>query len=1007
VRVPSDLPSRSRPARRYQPWILGLIVFVIVFLFLIQELANFYTSYLWFRSVHFTMVWRLMTETKLELGATFTAVFFIACWTSLWVVDRIAPRALLVSPELEIVRRYQQIVGRHTFALRTVVSFVLALIVGAGTNSQWQHWLMFKSGKPFRLTDPQFHKPVSFYVFKLPFLSFLVDWGLVALLVLLIITSIAHYLNGGLRFQGPSPRVDPRATAHLSLILAAMALVRAAGYFYVDRYNLVLARDGVVNGAGYTDVHVRLPAIELLAIVALAVFVLMVFNVYQRSMALPAIGAGLWVLVALTAGVIVPAAVQALEVTPAQSRLELPYISRNITATRYAMGLSRIVEHHFAGISNLTGGIVAGDSATLSNLPLWEPSITSQTYQKLQQIGTGFTISGLSLDRYRIKGTLTPYVIGVRQVNAADLPTKSWVNTHLLYTHGYGVVLSPANQQTAGNPVFDIKDVPPVSTNGAPKITHPDIYFGLGESGYVVADTAQGEVDYSSGNGNAITSHYAGNGGVSIGSFWTKAAFAIRFHDLNLLISNLVTKKSRLLFIQDVRARVAKVAPFLSVDNNPYPVINNGHVDWIVDAYTTTSYYPYAQQAVTSELPGGSGLAGGFNYVRNSVKIVVNAYTGDMTFYAVIPADPILRTWESIFPNMFKPLSRMGAVLGAHLRYPSDLLMVQAAMYGRYHLTKAPAFYLANNAWELAPTSGTGSPSQPLPTNGAGTTLRFVPEYEILQLPRSSEPGFTVLEPLDPLSQNDRIQTLAALMTAACNYQNYGQLTAYVTPTKNATVGPAVVNSRIQSNSTISKYITLTDSSGSTVSLGTTLIIPIDDSLVYVRPLYVSSSANPFPQLTQYIVVYSGEVSMRTTLGAALADVFGAATSGIGGGTGQIPATVRALLQNAQSYYAKGLTALRNEDLAGYFDDMKMVGKLLAEAQSELKAQKSGGKASGGSGSGSKSSAASSSSTGGAGSSGSTTTTTVPGQGGATAIGPPARHSPPGGARNPGLIGSL
>ncbi len=774
-----------------------------------------------------------------------------------------------------------------------------------------------------------------------------------------------------------------------------MALVRAAGYYYVDRYNLVLAKDGVVDGAGYTDVHVRLPAIELLAVVALAVFVLMVFNVYQRSLALPAIGTGLWVLVALAAGVIVPAAVQALRVTPAQSRLELPYINRNIQATRKAMGLANVVDKPFSGSTNLTGGVVAGDASTLSNLPLWEPSITSQTYQKLQQNGTGFTIAGLSLDRYRVDGSLTPFVIGVRQVNAADLPTQSWVNIHLQYTHGYGAVLSPANVQTAGNPVFDVSGVPPVSSSGAPQIKQASVYFGLGQSGYVVADTAQSEVDYSNVNGNAVSSHYSGTGGVPIGSFWVKAAFALRFHDLNLLISNLITKHARLMFLQDVRARVAKVAPFLAVDNNPYPVIDNGQIDWVVDAYTTTSYYPYAQQAVTSQLPGGSGLTGSFNYVRNSVKVVVNAYTGDLTLYATTGTDPILNTWEAAFPGMFKPLSDMDAVLKAHLRYPQDLLMLQATMYGRYHLTNPSSFYIANNAWELAPTSGTGSPSQALPTDGAGNTLRFVPEYEVLQLPGDPQPGFTAIEPLDPLSENDRIQTLAALMTANCGYQNYGQLSAYVTPTKNSTEGPAVVNSRIQSNSTISQYVTLRGQHGSTVSLGTTLIIPIEQSLIYVRPLYISSSQNPYPQLTQYIVVYGNEVSMEDTLGAALADVFGAATSGIGGGTGEIPATVRGLLASAESYYAKGLAALRNADLATYYDDMQMVGKLLTEAEAELKkTQKtpvttnlpSGtGTGSGTGGSASGPSGAS----GAAGAKATTTTTTTTLVPGITAAGPP------------------
>jgi uncharacterized membrane protein (UPF0182 family) len=940
MRVPTDVSARPHPVRRYQLWVLGGVVFLIVAVILVQGLANFYTNYLWYRSVHFTSVWRLMIETKLELAAVFVGIFFIVCWLSLWVVDRIAPRALLVSPELEIVRRYQQIVAGHTFALRTAVSLILALILGVSTDGQWQHWLMFRSGKSFGTSDAQFGKAVGFYVFKLPFLSFLVDWTLVALLLLLIVTSVSHYLNGGLRFQGPSPRVDPRVVAHLSAILAAMALVRAAGYFYVDRYNLAFAKDAYVNGAGYTDVHVRLPAIELLAVVALAVFVLMVFNVYQRRLALPAIGAGLWILVSLAAGVIVPALVQALKVTPAQSTLERPYIQRNITATRTALNLNNVDERSFAGIPNLTGGVVAGAASTLDNLPLWEPSLTAATYQKLQQNGTGFTIAGLSLDRYRVNGTLTPFVIGVRQVNAADLPTQSWVSTHLQYTHGYGAILSPANQQTGGNPTFTpgISGVPPQSVAGAPQITQPAVYFGLGQTGYVVADSNQKEVDYSDTSGNVVSSNYTGSGGVPIGSFWTKAAFALRFHDLNLLISGDIRQKARIIFNQDVRVRVAKVAPFLTVDDNPYPIVDKGQIDWVVDAYTSTSYYPYAEQANTSQLPGGSGLAGAsFNYVRNSVKVVVNAYTGNMTFYATTASDPILNTWESVFPGMFKSLADMDQVLRAHLRYPVALLMVQSSTYGRYHLTDPGSFYIANNAWELAPTSGTGSPDQSLPTDANGNTLRFVPEYEILQLPGASQTAFTAIEPLDPLSDNDRIQTLAALMTASSSYGTYGQLTTYETPSRSSAPGPAVVNSRIQSNTVVSQYVTLLGRAGSTVSLGTTLIIPIDDSIVYVRPLYVSSSQNPYPQLTRYIVVYGNQVSMGDTLGTALSGVFGAVTGNIGGGNGTIPATVRALIASAQKYYNQGVAALKNEDLTKYSADMKIVGQLIAEAESELK----------------------------------------------------------------------
>ena len=360
----------------------------------------------------------------------------------------------------------------------------------------------------------------------------------------------------------------------------------------------------------------------------------------------------------------------------------------------------------------------------------------------------------------------------MREVSPADIPDQSWVNDHLVYTHGYGAVVSPANTAvssgsggvngTGGQPSFVIGSVPTQSTGGAPPVKQPEVYFGVGQSGYVVANTKQAEVDYVKNSGS-VYSHYGGDGGIQMGSFWTRAAFALRFHDLNLLISKLITPQSRIMFLQDVRARVAKVAPYLHVDGNPYPVVDNGQVVWMVDAYTTTSYYPYAQQATTSVLPSGSGLDGTYNYVRNSVKVVVNAWTGNMTFYAVNDTDPILQSWETVFPGMYKPLSQMDSTLQAHLRYPQDLMMLQSSMYGRYHLTNASSFYTGNNAWQLAPISGNGSPASPPPTDAFGNTLPFVPQYEIIQVPGEQSASFKLVEPLDPQSANNSNQTLAAL----------------------------------------------------------------------------------------------------------------------------------------------------------------------------------------------------------------------------------------------------
>jgi uncharacterized protein len=946
VRPPSDIPRIPRQVSRRRRWIIAVLIVLIILFAFLRTFAVFYTDALWFSSVSLHSVWVKLFEIKAGLLVGFAVAFAVMLLASLIVAERLAPKGPSLDAEDEFVKRYQEVIGPYARWLRVGVVVVLSLIVGSQAVGQWNNWILFNNSTPFDATDPQFHRNVSYFVMTLPFEQFLVHWTLVALFVVLLVTLLSHYLNGGIRMQGSRPRVRPAVKAHISVILGLLALVKAVGY-YLARFNLDLSSNGYVQGASYTDVHARLPALELLILVSLAAAVLLIYNIRRQGWALPILGVGLWFLVALTAGTIYPAAVQALKVNPAQNSLERPYIQRNIDATRAAMGIEHVQTIQYPASSSLTASELSANSDTLANVRLWDPTQTQQTFDKLQDIRTQYQFNSLAVDRYLVNGIETPVIVGVREINDSDLPSSSWVNTTLQYTHGYGMVISPANTTTSnGDPVFAVGGVPPVSNSGLPTVTQPSVYFGLSNSGYVVANTEQPEIDYQLSDGTNVETHYKGNGGVQLSNFFDQAMFAIRFNDFNLLISNQITDKSRLMFDRGVQARVSKAAPFLSLDADPYPVLLDGQIDWVQDAYTTTDNYPYAENADTSALPAGSGLNQNFNYVRNSVKVLINAYTGRMTFYVMDPSDPIIQTYEKAFPGMFTPASKMSAELRAHLRYPEDIFTVQASMYGKYHITQAASFYSAADAWTLSPSPGSGSPSQALQTTlttnaqgeevSTGQLVRMAPIYQELRLPGQDEQTFSLLDAFVPISGQSQIQTLSGFMIAGSDPGHYGQLQMFVTPRNNPVNGPSIVSAQIDATPSVSREITLLNSNGSSALLGNVLMIPIADSLLYIQPLYVESSRNAVPELQMVIAVYGKQYSIQPTLSAALSQVFQApvstATAG-NGATGTLSPQVRALLDEAQTAYQQSQTDLKAGNLGAYQTDINNLESDLDEVQ--------------------------------------------------------------------------
>lgn len=958
MRIPADLPLQRRHIPRRQIIFFVAVAIFIVLVLSLRSIAVFYTDYLWFSNVHFSEVWRKVLLDKVGLAIVFDLIFFIVMLVNLLVAERLTPPiSIPISGEDELIVRFRSTTSRHPKLTRVIASAVLAIIVGTSASAQWNNWILFSNSVPFGWRDPQFHKDASFYVFRLPFLSFLVSWSFLALVVVFLAVAVAHYFNGGIRTQGQGPRVSPAVKAHLSFVLALMAIVKAVGY-YLQRFELVNSTDAYVNGAGYTDIHAVLPALTLLLFISVVSAVILMVNIRRQGWVLPVVAVGLWGLISIILGGIYPAIMQKFIVQPSQVSKELPYIQRNITATRFALGINNVAQQPFDYTTTITGSTLLKDAPTLASARLWDPITPLQTYNKLQDVRSYYQFNGLAVDRYKLNGVETPTIIGVRQLNAADLPAQSWVNLHLQYTHGYGAVLAPANQATsAGNPDFVIQDVPPVSTGGAETITQPQVYYGLNNPGFVISNTLQSEIDYQTNSGTTVETHYTGTGGVQLTSLLRRAAFSLRFGDINPLISGLITKQSRFMFVRDIQARVRKAAPFLSYDASPYPVILNGKIYWIQDAYTTTSHFPYAQTANTNNVNTASGLNSSFNYVRNSVKIVINAYSGSMKFYVVDQSDPIIKAYEKAFPNTFTPVSEAPPQLVAHFRYPTDMFTVQATMYGRYHITNPTGFYNAGDAWTLAQDPGT-SPSQALSqtqtTNAQGIAVgtpqvtRIAPSYQLLRLPGQSGLSFDITEPFVPVSQNDQLQNLAGFLTANSDPGSYGQLTAYVSPRAQQVDGPALVNSTISASPSIAQAISLLDQHGSQVEFGQILMIPVHKALLYIRPLYVQSSQNPLPELKQVIVVYGTQAAMEPTLAGALNDVFGVIVPGTEGanqqssGSGGSPSTtvsspanstIASLLAQAANLYNQAQTDLKSGNLGAYQTAIDQVGALIAKAQ--------------------------------------------------------------------------
>ncbi|HUW02563.1 MAG TPA: UPF0182 family protein, partial [Acidimicrobiales bacterium] len=807
MRATTDLPREPRRRTRTgrgRTWLIAGGVLLFILLTSLRGIAGFYTDFLWFESLGFEGVFTGVLGAKIALAVIFIGLFFVAMWVNLLIADRIAPKFRPPGPEEEMIERFEELVGERQGLLRVLISLFFALTVGVGASDQWEEWILFTNGSDFGINDPQFGTDIGFYVFRLPFLSFVAGWAFAALLIILIVTSVAHYLNGGIRVQAPGPRVTSQVKAHLSVLLGLLALVRAVGY-WLQRFELTVSTRGTVDGATYTDVNAQLPAIQLLLLISIASFGLFIVNIWRRGWVLPVLGVGLWALVAVVAGGIYPQFVQRFQVEPSELSRESPFIDENIEATRFAMGLDEVETERYPYIRDVGSIDLTNDAPTVANIRLWDPnaSILGKTYQQLQATRDYYVINDVDVDRYQIDGQETQVVLSVRDLQTSGVPQKSWEAEHLVFTHGHGVVVASSNAKTAGGrPDFFVSDVPATVDEDKLDVLgldNPAVYFGEELSGYVVTGSTREELDYQDEEETVFT-RYDGADGVSIGSLPRKAAFALRFGDINPLISDTITGESKIHYIRDVKERVSSLAPFLHFDNDPYPVVHEGRIVWIMDAYTTSDKYPYAQRADVSDLPGGSGLDHRFNYVRNSVKAVVDAYDGTVDFYVIDEEDPIINAYRGAFPELFADFADMPENLKAHLRYPEELFRVQTNMWARYHLTEAQDFYNNNDAWEVSADPGTEGAQGQTQTTDAQTgevtstrAARIDPYYLQIQLPGTDQLDFAITRPFAPFSDSGGRPQLTALMTASSDPGTYGQLRVLEMPPGNLPDGPTAI----------------------------------------------------------------------------------------------------------------------------------------------------------------------------------------------------------------------
>mgnify|MGYP006267106847 CR=1 FL=1 len=949
----NQTPGAGRPHRKLGPLGLTAIAFaILVTIFL--SLSSFYADLLWFRSVNFTSVWRTTLFTKIELFAIFGALSSLIITTFVIIAYRTRP--IYAPIEIDNLERYRGQIEPIRKSVIIAIAIGLFYFAGSSGSHLWETWLQFKNSTNFGVKDAQFGKDISFYAFKLPMYQSLLSWAISVVILTLIISAGVHYLYGGIRPQVREDRTTVAARVQLSILLGALVMLKAAAY-WLDRYNLALKQGKLITGLAYTDVNATLPAKAILAGIAVICALLFFANIVRRSWVLPAAGTALLGISSLLIAGIYPAFIQQFTVKPSESSKEAPYIQRNIDATRAAYGLSNVTVQDYQAVSSTAAGQLTNDASTISNIRLIDPNVVSATFRQLQQIKPYYTFpDSLDVDRYTVAGKSRDTVVAVRELNINGNPVRNWINDHLVYTHGFGFVGAYANTVDAdGKPNFSVGNIPP--TNGLGSF-QPRIYFGENVPDYSIIGGAKNssatELDYpddTSSNGQKNYT-YTGSGGVPMGSMLTRLLFAVKYKEQRIVLSNLINKDSKILFNRDPSLRVQKVAPWLTLDGNPYPAIVNGKILWIIDGYTTSAGYPYSKftnlatatsNSVTAATTSVAPLADkNVNYIRNSVKATVDAFDGSVTLYQWDSQDPVLQTWTKAFPGTVKPKSAISPALLQHIRYPSDIFDVQRDVLGTYHVTSAGAFYGGQDFWRIPndPSSlGANAGAQP-------------PLYQTMKLPGSKSTDFTLSTAFVPRGGRQNLTALAVVNSDAG--ANYGKITVLQLPRSTNIPGPSQVASNFEARPEVAQALSLLRQGGSDVVLGNLLTLPVGSGLLYVQPVYVKATSNSaaYPLLQKVLVSFGDQIGFDNNLKAALDQVFGGnsgttlnntgttvSTPGSSSPSPTMSSTVKSALIAAQSALKDSQSALKSGDFAAYGKAQDRLKAAIADA---IKAQAAG-----------------------------------------------------------------
>jgi uncharacterized membrane protein (UPF0182 family) len=903
---------RPRGSGRQPRW--GLIIGVLAVLFLLfgvlGSLVSLVTDLMWYdalglRSVLTTRLW-----SQVGLFAFGFVAFVLPALASIWLARRIAPQVPIRrvgTLELPDVSRVV------TLGLAAVV-VVLGLVSGAAWSGSWQTVLLFVNGGSFGATDPHFGHDIGFYIFDLPFWRFLQGWGVTSLVVIILLT-LGTYAVGALRWQ---LRLSAPVRAHLSTLGALLLVAIATGYQF-DIAELSYSTRGVsgtIQAATYTDIHAQVPAYVILTVVALAAAALLLANIWFKTLWAILLAAGAWIGITILVGGVYPSIVQRLNVDPNELALEQPYIAQNIAATRAAFGLDAIDVKSFTGQQALSRPLITANQATVDNLRLWDYKPLLTTFGQQQILRQYYQFVDVDIDRYMINGAERQLMLSGREIGTLPQSAQTWTSQRLVYTHGYGITAVPVNAVTPeGQPDYLVSGI-----NSQPTLPvgQPRLYFGESASSYVVVGTRTDEFDYPLGDQGGKTTTWNGTTGVGVGNFFSRLLFAVRFGDLNLLISNQLTDHSQILFRRQIKDRVQELAPFLTFDHDPYLVTAGGRLVWMWDAYTTSDRYPDAQ-------PLGD-IFPGMNYVRNSVKVVIDAYDGSVHFYISDPTDPIIKAYAKIFPKLLEPLSAMPAALTAHLRYPEDLFTAQNEAYLLYHLDAnaqgAQALYKQEDRWAF--------PVQATDVSSAGSQL--APYYVIMKLPGESKPEFVLIQPLVAAARPNMISWVAARMDPG----HYGERISFRFPSGSTTPGPAQIQARINQDSTVSAQFTLWSQAGSSVVRGNLLVLPMGDSILYVEPIFLQSTQSPFPEFKRVILAGQNRLVFADTVEHGISQLLGetSAPPPDNGGGGVLPGDVASLVADAQRLYQAAQTALAAGDLGTYqarINDLAAVINRLAQ----------------------------------------------------------------------------